>query len=103
MKASEIYLDAARQLAERESDYSCVAIMEATSDDGEDSVHCAPYLSLFAPTNDEYFCSWSDNPETRLQLAYGWGQESRDHRTLALCFMAAIAEDEERPSKRSRR
>jgi hypothetical protein len=88
MKRGEIYREAARLLECFEISHGCHAIERATNYD----------VALFYPAIDafaEYFKPRSCG-KTRTWFGEGFNDENRDRRILALCFMAAITEDEER-------
>lgn len=86
MKASEVYRKAAKSIAELKEDYSCIAIC---------NVHDQGYFAGF-PLRDEYRENFIKGDECHLQAMIERCANRREIRVLALCFMAAIAEDEER-------
>lgn len=87
MKRSDVYREAARRVAEGEEEFSCVAVILA----GPGAI--TNYEALMRP--DGHWGAWGS----------GWGDPNayvktyatiHDCRVLALCFMAAIAEYEEK-------
>lgn len=104
MGESGIYLNAAAGLAGGYGDafareFSCSAIDHAMHGLDPERVQ-KRYVALFEPTRKEFQLDWSDEPEVRLQMAFEECYAPKQVRILALCFMAAIAEDEERSAKR---
>lgn len=97
MKASEIYRRAA-ELQDTGQYSSCYAVNEAvTGDARKPTKEAQKYAALFSPRenhdpDESWGLEWADNP-------WFWGVN--ECRVLALCFMAAIAADEER-AKRAR-
>lgn len=90
MKRSAIYLEAA-QIVDAEYSGCCVAISAAAHDDPHyfDCPEARAFARLFAPRRVHYYY-WGEQ----------WPIEERtDCRILALCFMSAIAGDEERNAK----
>ena len=95
MKASEVYLRAARQIA-RERGYwakgCCNAIINIDKECGESSKK--EFAVLFSPSHQRFnywAMQWMDNPD------YGdWDDEVKRCRVLALCFMAALTEWDEK-------
>ena len=94
MKASEVYRKAAERIASRmfsqgEHYCACYAITLADKESEEE--------------NKAMFSDWF-MPEGKFKEQYWFGdtydKEARKERILALCFMAAIAEDEERGKRR---
>ena len=98
MKRSEVYREAARLLEAGEYTYnwSCWTICQAKG---------VPFYNFGEPKPaevDDYeitFSPYNENADSHTRHCWGraWDEdERRDCRILALCFMAAIAEDEER-------
>lgn len=87
---STIYREAARLIERGEAEYSCTTV-----DLLEGTIETAPNGG---PLTAAY-----------MRLMFGWERWpidasvdfERDDRVIALCFMAAIAEDEERSARRS--
>ena len=97
MKPSEIYREAARRI-EVENDYSCIVLAQAT-----DPLYESGKADRFTEeyeTVRKYVDMFGDGNSIELQHRL---ENSQDLRVLALCFMGAIADDEERRSRRSRR
>ena len=94
LKPSEVYREAARRIAEPLAiQWTCweienvLGIPRHNPDVKEKDKHylVRKYEAMFKPENSGH--CWG----------YAWGYEERlDCRILALCFMAAIAEDEEK-------
>jgi hypothetical protein len=100
---SQIYLEAARRV-DRNRDplceyaWSCCAVSMVAIGEDKRSPEAEDYADTFAPECVE---QWPGDAEHRLQGAYAEvGRDAKALRVLALCFMAAIAEDEERSSRR---
>lgn len=84
MKASEVYRKAARRISDYRNSLSCIAILEA--DQHERGLR-ERYSSLFSPHSfSTASTAWG----------YEWGAGRRQCRILALCFMAALTEYEEK-------
>jgi hypothetical protein len=99
MKRSEIYREAARRV-DRNRDrlgayaWSCCAVSMVAIGEDKSSPEAKDYADTFAP---EYVARWSGDAENRLQGAFDEaGCDAKALRVLALLFMAAIAESEER-------
>ena len=90
MKLSEVYRKAAEMIAVRNI-YSCCAV---------DMVCGSKNMNDWSPATKEYQQRFG-NKNGFLPISYFTDEEDpRGLRILALCFMAAIAEDEERSRKR---
>jgi hypothetical protein len=96
VKRSEIYREAAKRMAERgpfgedgEERYSCDQIWMSSPFGAFDLRE--EYSELFRPDPTSRSCFWL-NSSLRPYERHEW-------RLTALCFMAAIAEDEERSAK----
>ncbi|MBM3460768.1 MAG: hypothetical protein FJX76_01575 [Armatimonadetes bacterium] len=84
MRASAVYLEAARRIDDGRDTFSCYAINAVN---WWDNYHSDLFIKLFKPRRGAFGLwgqEWGDDDKTR-----------RSCRVLALCFMAAIAEDEE--------
>ena len=91
MKLSEVYLEAARQMAwRREPKYSCWMI-NAVATNGKE---CAGWPDGKAGDYRRHYEKTIIPVESPKEFA------NRNERILALCLMAAIAKDEERSRKR---
>lgn len=107
MKASEIYLTAAAKV-ERKNHGACVAIHHSTTHRFPDyatwrglSREALAFQRLFCPFGkDYYFSGWLHDAQERELLQR---RDMKRWRVLALCFMAAIAADEETPKRRLNR
>ncbi len=95
MKASEIFAQAA-EVAFLEKSCGCYALEQVCQQGYMRGQIFDKFADVFGPTN-----------KTAIQIGGWWGdcddKENQNARLLALCFMAAIAEDEERARKRSPR
>ena len=98
MKPSEVYREAARRMAENEnaSEFSCIMIERAQGDSYRES-DIDEYNSFFKPENeDAYAWGWRFATDNIFDYRDPYVQATaNDCRILALCFMAAIAEDDE--------
>ncbi|MDP2621578.1 MAG: hypothetical protein Q8P46_15640 [Hyphomicrobiales bacterium] len=98
MKPSEIYLEAAALIDRDEEVYSCRAVAKAAYGDNwsaeEWSFIVDPYAKLFKPLEA------SGLLEYWLKGQFSDWDERKAWRILALCFMAAIAEDSETTKRR---
>jgi hypothetical protein len=96
-KLSEIYREAAELLGSLKQDFSCCAIMDASDPSGDlessEIEAVGVYLKMFSP---EYKSTNIDKRMDSLQDHYPlyFTSEGRNHRILALLFMAAICESE---------
>lgn len=99
MKASEIYVAAARNVADKFGTASCVAVHDLSPVGKRQWAHAQEYARLFSPcdTHTSVPCLAYSNA---LRLENIEKMELHNFRVLALCFMAAIAEDEERSANR---
>ena len=97
MKPSEIYRKAAQSMESQSyrSPYACDHIHNTVDANrgGEKE------RRLFVRLRDRFAKMCGKNPTAWIW----WPSRDADVRVVALCFMAAIAEDEERTQKRSRR
>ena len=91
MKASEVYREAAKQMELGYANFCCHALTRV----GGYGL-CAKMKKLYAPRS--LSSAWMEDSDDG-KGSY-LGTESHNYRILALCFMAAIAEDEERSRKR---
>ena len=99
MKASEVYREAAKQMEDQigygyETEYSCCAVGFVA---GGKTGYYSDYKLA-----QEYASRFAETPSALQQLImeYVGPKERLNVRILGLCFMAAIAEDEERSRKR---
>ena len=83
-----IYREAARMIAEVEETYSCIAI--ARQDFRYDDW---VRYQIDLPLPDRYVETFADSMD-ELQDLFGYEDNARNLRVLALCFMAAIEESE---------
>lgn len=94
MKRSEIYREAARRLIDGGASHGCCVTIAVIAHDNPFDFNCAEsedFTALFRPDH-ERTAYWGDQ----------WAINRPDSdacRALALCFMAAIAEDEERSAR----
>jgi hypothetical protein len=90
MKASEVYLKAAMRMAAKKDCFSCTSIERASNGQGEPFIK--KYAAIFKPCGVETEGIWFGDCACRTD-------ENLGVRVLALCFMSAIAADEDRSTR----
>lgn len=89
MKRSEIYREAARLVEMGAEQYSCIAIANAAHGWAR-QLPCNEYEE-----SRIYVETFADHPDELNRLFSQECEDAQDLRILALCLMAAIAEDDE--------
>lgn len=90
MKASEVYIEAARQIEAGDSRFSCstIALVGGFYDKWDTAGHMPPILTRYIET-------FAENERDLQEKIEDWQGDQRDDprdiRVLALCFMAAMA------------
>ena len=92
MKASEVYRMAA-ELVEKDMQFSCCAVDVACSHKG---------VLDWSPLTNKYRRVFGDDNGHLSIIPFNCDDDPKGLRILALCFMAAIAEDEERAARKRR-
>lgn len=86
MNKSEIYTRAAELVANRDEPYSCCAIAAALNFNGVGPHDDIPEIKWYVDT-------FAEEGELQKLFPFSETPRGRKMRVLALCFMAAIAED----------
>jgi hypothetical protein len=83
-----IYREAARMIAEEETTFSCIAVRDAAM--SRESYELTPiavrYAEMFSPFDERLVSTFDFEPSDRCDEA------SINHRVIALCLAAAMAE-----------
>lgn len=97
MKKSEVFRQAAQQLEKRNAGaYSCCEVWGQVYDAPmlEIYAYTDRYQALFAPAPEELLPDYEELGAFWLDGAFANEAEAHEWRILALCFMAAIYEEE---------
>lgn len=97
-RLAPIYREAARRIAERESNQICYALAEAADDAGL-RIRTAAWRTLndhadfYLSVNGSYLAGWMFGmPSLNSKNNAEWPKDGRDHRVIALLTLAAIEE-----------